>query len=265
MEESIKVYCGSQEGLFVCPVHQTVTNRNARVELAEGSTLSPTEFEILGGKRAAKKWKKSLKIILEDGRTFSIGEWLVEREKKNIPVQRIAAAEKEIESAPIEAISMASSPPPLLCIEDRKPYVVSVFPFVQVLSDHSLRHGAQPVVVTAMRSIGAETVLRVLYGNEWNGASANFMREGGCVFKAYVGNGATTAVAAVHVDDLDVKIEDFLEAIKMSFLENVFPTFHMKEVHFSGYRVEKNQRWSAYISEKVDGGCVQFPIVVHVS
>eukprot|EP00892_Ulva_mutabilis_P002229 jgi/Ulvmu1/12006/UM083_0019.1 len=53
--------------------------RETAIIMENGSRVSPTEFERLSGKGAAKKWKGSIRVRFEDGRTGpTIGEWLVQ-------------------------------------------------------------------------------------------------------------------------------------------------------------------------------------------
>ena len=47
------------------------------VELENGSSVTPTEFERLAGKSSSKKWKASIRIERSGGRLGqTIGDWL---------------------------------------------------------------------------------------------------------------------------------------------------------------------------------------------
>jgi hypothetical protein len=46
------------------------------VQLADGSRVSASAFEKLGGKEANRKWKNSLYVVKADGGRVTIGKWL---------------------------------------------------------------------------------------------------------------------------------------------------------------------------------------------
>lgn len=68
--DRVPVVCGDCKGVLLV--------KQGRV-LYEGQEMSPTEFERLGGKASAKKWKNSVRVMLPDGSPGgTIGEWLQE-------------------------------------------------------------------------------------------------------------------------------------------------------------------------------------------
>jgi hypothetical protein len=71
-EESLDVEVGDLRGTFNVSTFKVLTTVNGEVE-----SVTPNEFERLGGKASSKKWKNSIKLLNPDGtRGITIGDWL---------------------------------------------------------------------------------------------------------------------------------------------------------------------------------------------
>lgn len=255
---TVAVSCGDHDGTFFLPEkdNATVNTRTAYVLLSDGTRCSPTQFEKMGGKGAAKKWKESIKFILPDGRRFSIGDWL----EKTVPALVEEDESKEEMSEEVAFPIVRQNDLAYDTLNAVKPFAnVAVFPFVQLLPDCSLRYGAQKMIAANAYFLEGSVAVRSLYGNDWS--KETFLTElGGAIFKVFIGQGGTCGI--VHLDRLDVTVANFLTAVKLTFDNAFFPTRSYKEVRVQGSGIDLTKTWSEYVKKSVH--TLETPLVVHV-
>lgn len=104
----VPVICGDKEGSF--------NMASGQVTLPDGKSLTPSAFERLGGKGTCKKWRKSLRVTIDDGQhDIALGRWLLENTAAPA-VEDTAAEDKQGEVEPLQSgsrkrrLSQASSP-----------------------------------------------------------------------------------------------------------------------------------------------------------
>lgn len=68
-QQLVPVVCGNQ--------HATFDPSSSRINLPDGSVVTPSAFEKLGGKGTCKKWRKSIHVVAADGaQGKALGRWL---------------------------------------------------------------------------------------------------------------------------------------------------------------------------------------------
>lgn len=97
----VSVVCGAIKGVLLLPKRRIIINAGTK----GAREVSPTEFERLGGKGSAKKWRLSIRLR-SGGR--HIGEWLVQHGYDPSPASRLAAEKAQQEPAEEELWAQAS-------------------------------------------------------------------------------------------------------------------------------------------------------------
>lgn len=261
------VFCGEHFGTFVFPedANVRVNNTNAKIVLPEGEVISPSAFETLAGKGSQKKWKNSIKFSLPDGRVFSIGSLL---DPEHLP----PAKKEEEEKAPIfeENVDVPIVPIRQTAeFENRcsavvvsKPLAnITVFPFVQLTADGSLRQGSQRMAVGDSNFLDGHTVVRTLYGNDWQSFTTLFLGTEGAFLKCFLGVDGTCAM--VHVDNLETKVDLCFLGVKVAMDNPLFPTHSFQEMQADGHVLDLHKKWSEYMSADIHYS-VHNPFVVHI-
>ena len=244
------VFCGEHVGTFVFPEDESakVNNSNAKIVLPDGDVISPSAFESLAGKGSQKKWKSSIRVSLDDGRVLSIGTLIDERAKTSpeafVPVQ--------------ESIANRCS-----AIAIGRPFAnITVFPFVRLTEDGSLRQGSQKMAAGRTRFFSGHTIVRTVYGNDWNSFNSLFRGARGAFIKCFFGLEDTCAM--VHVDNLEIDVEHFLLAVKVSLDNPLFPTRFLEKVRVDEHVLDLDKKWSEYMSADAHYS-TDDPYVVHVA
>lgn len=262
------VFCGEHFGTFVFPedANVRVNNANAKIILPEGDAVSPSVFETLAGKGSQKKWKSSIKFSVSDGRVFSIGSLL---NPENAPPEPPSQKEEQIPSVegnadvpivPIQQTAEVMNRCSAVVV-NRPIANITVFPFVQLTADGSLRQGSQKMVVGDVKFLDGHTVVRTLYGNDWYSFTNIFLRTGGAFLKCFLGVDGTCAM--VHVDNLETDVDLCMLAVKVAMDNPLFPTHSFQEMQADGHVLYLHNKWSEYMSADVSY-TVHNPYVVHI-